>query len=675
MSDRLAKKVLLIGWDAADWNLLRPMISAGQMPSLARLIETGVSGNLATLQPVLSPMLWTSIATGKRADKHGICGFAEPLPDGSGIRPVTCASRRTKAVWNILSQNGLASNVVSWLATHPAETVRGAVVSDYFLHPESLGGGTDALAEGVCHPSRLRPLLANLLVNPRDLGPDALLPFVPRAGEVDRSTDRRIEQLATLLARASSTHAVACALIANEPWDFTAVYYDMIDQVGHLFMPFHPPHMAGVSEHDAQVYGEVVRGCYRFHDMMLGAMLDLAGDDTTVMLVSDHGFHCDERRSDVDGFLNPTAWHRQQGVVCVSGPGVRRGAEIQSAGLLDVTPTVLSLLGIPVGRDMQGRPWREILESSEEPSYVDSWDSIDGDSGAPPSASDDDPVASATALQLLVDLGYVEAPSEDFATTVLNTTVQLKTNLALAMMDGGQLQQAADVWSELLAFEGLPAASRRAFRAELADCAGQLGRFDESRALLEQNLADAPDDPAALFKLAQLQVRANDTEGALGLLDRLEGSAALAIPTKVLRAQCLVKLRQLESAAGEFLAILQLDDEHATALSGLARVAYLEQDWRGSAEIALRAIGLDPRLSDAHQTLGLSLVELGRRREAIEALEVSLKLDPHQPALRSRLTRLRQANLESDEAPPESPFDPEVGARRDRRGTNAVKDR
>src|SRR6476660_367368 len=113
------KKVLLIGWDAADWEMIDPLLQSGQMPALAHLLNCGVRGNLATIQPVLSPMLWTSIATGKRADKHGICGFTEPLPDGSGVRPITVLSRKTKAVWNMLTQTGRRSLVVGWWPSHP----------------------------------------------------------------------------------------------------------------------------------------------------------------------------------------------------------------------------------------------------------------------------------------------------------------------------------------------------------------------------------------------------------------------------------------------------------------------------------------------------------------------------------------------------------------------------
>ena len=127
-----ARKVLLIGWDAADWSVARPLLAQGKMPALKRLMDAGVWGDLATIRPVLSPMLWTSIATGKRAWKHGIHGFAEPCPATGGIRPITNLSRKTKAIWNIFSQQGWRSNVIGWWPSHPAEPIRGVMVSNHF---------------------------------------------------------------------------------------------------------------------------------------------------------------------------------------------------------------------------------------------------------------------------------------------------------------------------------------------------------------------------------------------------------------------------------------------------------------------------------------------------------------------------------------------------------------
>ena len=100
------KKILLIGWDAADWNLIRPLLKAGKMPALQGLMERGVSGNLSTMNPPYSPMLWTSVATGKTPDKHGVLGFIEIDTEHQLVRPVTVNQRKSRALWNIFHQVG-----------------------------------------------------------------------------------------------------------------------------------------------------------------------------------------------------------------------------------------------------------------------------------------------------------------------------------------------------------------------------------------------------------------------------------------------------------------------------------------------------------------------------------------------------------------------------------------
>jgi uncharacterized protein (TIGR03437 family) len=127
-----SRKVLLAGWDAADWKVIHPLMDAGKMPNVGRLVENGATGQIATLHPPLSPMLWTSIATGKRPFKHGIHGFSEPTPDGRGVQPVTNLSRRSKALWNIFNQNDLRSVVIGWWPSHPAEPIDGVMVSDHY---------------------------------------------------------------------------------------------------------------------------------------------------------------------------------------------------------------------------------------------------------------------------------------------------------------------------------------------------------------------------------------------------------------------------------------------------------------------------------------------------------------------------------------------------------------
>ncbi len=181
-ADPPRRRVLLLGWDAADWRFARPLMEAGKMPALSKLVSGGSSGNLATLRPILSPMLWNSIATGKRPAKHGVHGFCEVKPDGSGVRPVQSGSRTCKALWNIASQEGLRSNVVGWYASHPAEPVRGAVVTNQFQAATGKVHEPWPVPPRSVHPPELVETLAELRVHPGEIDRGALVPFLPSLG-------------------------------------------------------------------------------------------------------------------------------------------------------------------------------------------------------------------------------------------------------------------------------------------------------------------------------------------------------------------------------------------------------------------------------------------------------------------------------------------------------------
>ena len=279
-------RLMLVGWDAADWKVINPLIESGRMPNLKRMIENGVAGNLTTLSPVLSPMLWTSISTGKRPFKHGIYGFTEPTADGKGVQPISILSRKTKALWNILNQNGKRSIVVGWWPSHPAEPLNGAMVSNHYQRAPSVTEAKWPLQEGTIHPSELNEELAALRFHPAELGPDDILNFVPEADRVDQENDPRLSGVARTIADATSIQACATHLIETQDWDFAGIYFDAIDHFCHGFMKYHPPQQAGVSDEDFRIYQHVVSCGYMYHDMMLGRLIELAGPETTVMLIS-----------------------------------------------------------------------------------------------------------------------------------------------------------------------------------------------------------------------------------------------------------------------------------------------------------------------------------------------------------------------------------------------------
>lgn len=310
-------RVLLIGWDAADWKIITPMLERGEMPHLQRLMRRGVSGDLLTLRPVLSPMLWNSIATGHRPERHGVHGFTEIDPVTGAVRPVTSLSRKCKALWNMVTQSGGRAHVANWYASWPAEPIRGICVS------ESLARQTDQTLSppqpGAVHPRERTEELAALRMGLHEVDEATMRLFVPLLHLADqRREGERLTDLARLIAESFTVHKMASRLVRDHPWNLTAVYYPGIDHFCHGFMNFHPPRMADVSDHDFKLYQHVIAAAYRLHDAFLGRLIQLAGPDTTVMLVSDHGFHSGGlRRREVDDD-NPVAaaqHHRENGIL------------------------------------------------------------------------------------------------------------------------------------------------------------------------------------------------------------------------------------------------------------------------------------------------------------------------------------------------------------------------
>jgi tetratricopeptide (TPR) repeat protein len=540
-------------------------------------------------------------------------------------------SRKCKALWNILSQKGLKSNIVSWFASHPAEPINGAIVTDRYV--AAISDKQASIPKGTFHPRSVAEPLADLLVTPPQLGPDALLPFVPRAAEIDQEKDDRLVKVAALVSRAASVQAAACWLMQHEPWDLTAVYFSAIDEFGHYFMPYHPPRLEGVSEDDARIYGQVMTGCYRFHDMMLEALLTIAGEDTTVVLVSDHGFLNDENRPGPDAWKNPERWHRSFGVACVRGPGIRKGETLYGATLLDVTPTILSMLGLPIGGDMDGRPWLEVYENPLKATKIPTWETItEGDAGMHAEDLREDPAASAAAVRRLVELGYIDAPSDDVEETVRKTERGQKTNLAVALSSSRRAADAIPLWRELARAHPEP----EGYLIQLA--LALLGQDDAAgaREALDQLAEASAHSPFVLLLRASIALKEDRADEAVALTRRAT-TAAPHEPSILNRAADVhLRLERWEEAGELLRRSVQLTEENALAHDGLAQVHIAGGQPEVAIEHALTAVGLMHFFPAAHYHLGVALQRVGKNFEAVAALNTcrSMGYKPDQVAAR-----------------------------------------
>ena len=644
MAERLAKKLLLVGWDAADWKIIDPLLASGQMPALAGLIEQGAMGNLATLRPILSPMLWNSIATGKRADKHGILGFIEPRADGSGIQPVSSTSRKTKAFWNILSQNGLRGHVINWFASHPAEPIRGACVSEMFV---KVGDAKATVmpapplppppADSVW-PPELSDSLAELRVRPQDIGPYHLSPFVPSLGEIPANETGPITGMRKMLARCATVHAVATDLMEREPWDYCAAYYEAIDHFCHGFMQYHPPRMPHVEERLFERYKHVVAGIYRFHDMMLERLLQLAGDDATVILVSDHGFLSNELRP-IDTPQHPAgpeAWHRYHGVIAMKGPHVIRDERVHGATLLDIAPTILASFGVPVGRDMDGKVLAQCFDRPPQVERVDTWDTVPGDAGMHAPETQIDPYAQQEALRQLVELGYIAPPDPDHERAIRIATTESRFNLAGVYQDADRPRDALAIVEQL--HEQDPSSPR--FRILLASLYYALGRLADARRLIE-SIGDAGQrSPRLNMTLGAIEFAEGNVNAAMDLLTRAE-RVEPRLPT--LHCQIGVvyaKQRRWADAERAFRKALDIDGDAALAHYGLGNAALHLGRAEEAVEHTLRAVGLMHFFPRAHLQLGIALVRIGWLARATEAFRTASTLRPAWVAPHRFLTAL-----------------------------------
>lgn len=414
------------------------------------------------------------------------------------------------------------------------ERINGVMVSDMFQKAPKLDQGPGQpwpMKPETVWPERLADTLAEYRVRPDEMGADVLEPFMPKLQEIDLDNDKRPIGVAKILAETVSIHACEDWVMDHEPWDFMAVYFDAIDHFGHGFMKYHHPRQDWIPERDFELYSNIIDMGYRFHDLMLGQTLSKIDlNETTVVICSDHGFHPDHLRPRAipKEPAGPAAEHREHGVFLIAGPGIKRDALVHGATLLDVTPTVLAVFGLPIGEDMDGEPLVECFEQPPEVQSVESCDVIDGDDGRHPPDKQMPGGDDAETMQQLVELGYIKRPDVDKSQAQRQTQRDLDYNLAESLMDAGRFAHAIDILERL--WTDWPMEHR--FGVRLAYCAQMLGQTGFQRQIVE----------------ALLQRRREESEAARA---RLKDFHAVLKQRKVERGQADTDDAALEQAAAD----------------------------------------------------------------------------------------------------------------------------
>ncbi len=382
-------KVIWIGVDAACWKDLEPMLAAGELPNFNRLINDGYSCDLHAMRPTLSPRIWTTMSTGQTPSGHGILGFwlrdqgPVPVEDEEEI-PYTSRNRLVPQVWHILGEQGLTTGDIAQWASWPAEGCNGYTVSERGATQRfNLSTNATKSKEGMTYPPSLVDEIAPMIRDPRDMTAEELArlttmdhaEFLKIIDRLDRGEDVFFDKMVNLAIAYTSLlsyEEIHHYLYKKYEPDFAFVYFEAIDNVGHLFYRYaHPETWKGpdeITEADIRMFENVITEMYRIQDETLGRILDELDDDTYVILTSDHG---------MVPIFNPkkplvSAGHNikspPDGIFAVYGPGVmelgyRPGANIEPE---QITPTILWLMGFPIAQDMDGG----VFERAFQPGWI-----------------------------------------------------------------------------------------------------------------------------------------------------------------------------------------------------------------------------------------------------------------------------------------------------------------
>ncbi len=496
-------QLVILGLDGATWDLINPMMAKGQLPNIQQLCQEGVHGNLQSLEPMQSPIVWTSIATGLPTDQHGINGYFSTRSDLSANR-----------VFDICARNNLKVGLFSWLVTWPPRDPFAFNIPSWMAHsPDTRPMSDSCIQELYLEQSRyggpINPVLAlwdSIKRGARLRGVERMAQFYLR-DYIGYSEEERLA--AKLMAEAQIRADLYISLLKRHQPDISAFILYGSDKIAHRFWHYmQPEKFPDFNIEPDNPYKDAITDYYREADRQFGRILETLPESTTVILISDHGFQADpaaprqffvdvprllntlgssqllhhymiqrqivlepimhdvefikdlqqqltqiqfaddnepvfivevedngkitlranfslswnpespvltnksiiiqEKEYPVDQFFFERTFsgtHHPTGIIIAQGPSIQPGAQLQPADLLDLAPTMLYQLGMPISKELPGRIMDEIFtdsfRSTNKPIYVEQYD--------PPAALPDDSESMPESLmEQLRSLNYVK---------------------------------------------------------------------------------------------------------------------------------------------------------------------------------------------------------------------------------------------------------------------------
>lgn len=602
-----APPLLFVGLDGADWQLLDRYMADGTMPNLAALVREGHGGILSTQHPPLSPLLWTTMMTGRSPLDHQILDFTRFHPETGQKEPITGSERKVPAIWNMAAYGRKSTAVLGLWATYPAEPIRGLMVSDRlfaFLYRE------DSPPPGIVYPASREQWARDAVQRAEQKVDFALLhTYLPwlSEGEYEQARKREdpyahpVSALRRILVETEVYHWLAMDYLSNQNPDLAILYLQGTDSIGHVFAPFSPPRQQEISPEDYEKYHAVPQRYFQYIDSLIGDYRRVVEQKQGVlMLASDHGFRWSEGRpTELSSFAAATAakWHRDEGMYLLWGKGIRsRPDHPGRGGIAQICATLLALTNLPPDEGLAGPPLPGA--GADRIAAVDYASHYRPPKSLPAAAT-----SSGEELAKLRALGYIGAGESLAASTAAKGTTRTAgwyNNQGLILRDGGRTEQAIAAFEQAIEIDS-NLASALWNLSDMLFARKELDRADEL--LVRAFSSGLPEGKKFLIGRAIGYQRSGSPERSLQLLDHSVNAKPRDPELRMFRGRYRIELRRCAPALEDFRFV----------------------------------IAVTPRDPVPYASAGIAALCLGDRQSAATYFRQSLELNPNQPRLRAYL--------------------------------------